>query len=166
MRALLLLWALASAPAAAHSPNVASFALEQTAQGWWLEACFPQIALDRALRGWLGDEAVESLSPTAWREAAVAYLKRTVQIRADGAPVALGAGGIRLGEHETDLRLSLPGLPAGARALEVTITSFSEVGAQYNVLRVERAGAGGPEVLDRRVLSPDDGFSERIALAP
>lgn len=166
MHTLLLCWMALSAPAEAHDPNIATFELTERGHVWWLEASFPQLTVDRALEAWLGEAAVAAMSETERKEAAVAYLKRTTRIEADGVAVPLGAGGIRLDGHQTDLRLSLPSLPEDARALSVTLGCFTETGRQYNVLRVSREGPEGPEILDRRVLGPDYGFTEHVTLEP
>lgn len=141
-------------PAHAHDADIATFVLrpvaagaEGAAKGWVLDVHVAQAALVRA---------VGKPADTDWREAAVAYLRRHIRLTVDGAPVAFGGGGIRVGAHQTDARL-LYALPDGA-TVDVTIDAFADDGHQSNVLKLRGAT---PRTI---VLGEDTAYTARLTL--
>lgn len=124
----------------AHSPTIATFTLTE-------EAGVPALRLEAAQAAF--DAAV---GESASKEAIVAYVKQSVRIEADGQPLALGPGGLRLGDHVSALFLTLPALEAGAE-LELKLMTFAENPAQTNLLRVDGS---------RWVLTPDNGFTATV----
>lgn len=162
---ILLLALLAASPAArAHGGHTAAFELQELPSGWIISAHFPRSTADRALEERLGLVVLDNLDPVAYREAVVAYFRDTVRVSADGGPLQpWGAGGIRLGDHQTDLRLSLPELPAAVETVEVELAAFTEDASQVQVLRVLRAGRGQ---VARAVLTAADGYRARLEVDP
>lgn len=151
------------APARAHSPDLAAWELEELDGGWVLSMHLPQVAVQRALEERLGIEVVAGLGEVALKEAVVAYVKATVRLETtEGAPLPLGGGGIRLGAHQTDLRLSVAPPPPTAEALQVELRAFTEDGHHAHVLRVRRGGVERA----REVLDADDDWTARVPLAP
>lgn len=143
------------APAHAHDADIATFVLrpvaagaEAAAKGWVLDVHVAQAALVRALG--------EPTDPKPWREAAVAYLREHIRLTVDGAPVAFGGGGIRVGAHQTDARL-LYALPDGA-TVDLTIDAFADDGHQRNVLKLRGAV---PRTI---VLGEDTAYTARLTL--
>lgn len=144
------------APTHAHDADIATFILRpvaaspdgaEPAKGWVLDVHVAQAALVRA---------VGKPADTDWREAAVAYLRRHIRLTLDGAPVAFGGGGIRVGAHQTDARL-LYALPDGA-TVDVTIDAFTDDGHQSNVLKLRGAT---PRTI---VLGEDTAYTARLTL--
>lgn len=164
MGALLLALILWASPARAHNANIATFDLIERPAGWVLEATFPRVTVDRALRAWLGDAAVEALAEPDYEAAVVRYLKATLQVQADGAPLRLGAGLIRLGDDETTVRLALRDVPADPAVFDVVVRALTEQGGQYNVLRVRALGPAGEEVRYNGVLHAEQGYAQRVEL--
>ena len=72
MGALLLALILWASPARAHNANIATFDLIERPAGWVLEATFPRVTVDRALRAWLGDAAIEALAEPDYEAALTA----------------------------------------------------------------------------------------------
>lgn len=156
---LALLWA---PPAHAHDRDIATFVLAPVAargdgvkaRGWTLEVHVARHALDAAL----ADGPSAAADPKGWRERAVAYVKAHVRLSHGDEPLTLGAGGIRVGGHQTDLRFLIDGLPAAGGALQITIDAFAEDGQQSNVLKLR---SSHPHTV---VLNADEGFSARVTL--
>jgi len=102
--------------AAAHDRDVATFVISPVTtkatadrpavKGWMMEMHVPTAALHTALVTELGKAPVEALSKKAYKERAVDYLWRHIEMKTD-TPVTLGGGGIKLGPHQTDLRFTL-----------------------------------------------------------
>lgn len=155
--ALVLTFFALLAPAHAHDPDIATFVLRpvaaapdgaEAAKGWVLDVHVAQAALVRAVG--------QPSDPKRWREAAVAYLRRHIRLTVDGAPIAFGGGGIKVGGHQTDARL-LYALPDGA-TVDVTIDAFTDDGHQSNVLKLRGAA---PRTI---VLGDDAGYTARLTL--
>ncbi len=157
-----LLLALLASPAGAHDREIATFALQPVAakadgveaRGWVLEVHVARAALDAVL----ADGPAEAVDPKGWRARAVAYIKRHVRLLRGETSLNLGAGGIRVGGHQTDLRFLLPELPAAGGRLKVRIDAFSEDGHQSNVLKLR---GSTPRTV---VLTAENDFSVEIEL--
>lgn len=147
----------------AHDRNITTFVLQPVAakadgvdaRGWVLEVHVARAALDAAL----ADGPAEAADPKGWRTRAVAYVKQHVRLVRDEKPLTLGAGGIRVGGHQTDLRFLVPALPAKGARLKVRIDAFAEDGHQNNVLKLRGAT---PRTV---VLTAEDDFSAEVELS-
>lgn len=164
MRWLLALASLlvASGPASAHDRDIATFVLTPVAaradgvkaRGWTLDVHVARHALDDVL----ADGPPEAADPAGWRARAVAYLKAHVRLTHAGAPLTLGAGGIRVGGHQTDLRFMVEGLPPAGGEVALRIDAFAEDGHQSNVVKLRHKT---PSTV---VLGPEADFTATVTL--
>lgn len=70
-----------------------------------------------------------------------------------GACRPLGAGGIKLGDHQTDLKLMVPGLQEGLTDLKVTNTCLSENDGHQSLFYMKKNG-----LTDKAIMSHHSGF--------
>lgn len=162
--ALTLALALQPTRTEAHNPQVATFVLRQEAAGWWVQVHAPQIAFEASLRAEAPDRDLRTLGIPGLKAAIVRYAKAHLSLVAlpSAQEVGVDSAGIRLGHHETRLRLLLEPLPAGTTALRVRIDAFTEDGAQSNVVRTLPLQGKGRSV----VLGDGNGYQAEIALPP
>jgi hypothetical protein len=131
----LLTAALTSGLAAAHDADVATLALQPTDAGWVLDVHFPLEAAERGL-GRPGDDGTWDLGDKA---NLVQHIRETVKLEADGAPLHLGLGGVKLGGHQSTVRLGIEGAPEAWTTLAIDAPMFSDNPHQHNIVRVMRA---------------------------
>lgn len=161
---LALVWCLwllgGGAPVWAHDPNLATFELKQGAAGWMLEGSFMFARAQATLQAEDPDLDWATLERGEIERRLMDHLRVTVEIWADGVGVPLGAGGIRLGDHQTNVRFPLPSLVEAPRLLVVGIHSFADNPAQTQVLRIHHDGRR-----HTRVLRVEEDFTARVDLA-
>ena len=148
------------APAQAHDPNVATFELEEGAAGWVLEGSFMFSRAQATLEAEDPDLDWAAVDRVEIERRLMDHLRVTVEIWADGVGVPLGAGGIRLGDHQTTVRFPLPALGDGPSTLTVGLHSFADNPEQTQVLRIYHDGRR-----HTRVLRAEEDFTTRVDLA-
>ena len=99
---------------------------------------FPEQKLNETLQNYYGDSlSIDSLSEIQRKELVVDYVKRKIQITInDSVEVNIGAGGIRLGDHVSDLILVLDGYVPDWSSLECRIGFFEESETQTNLFKM------------------------------
>ena len=86
------------------------------------------------------------------------HLRRTLRLTADGAPLAVGDIGLRLGDHQSDARFAVE-LPEGARDLTLTADVLDGVEDHQTLVRIHQSTG-----TTRGVLSDVDGHTASVAL--
>lgn len=139
--------------AIAHDSSVATLQLIHLANDKWLfEMKTPLYGLDQALRRELDESAGESagLLPGSreYKERLVAYVKQGFEVTAT-APSGetdevglvevqpqLGAGRLKLNDHQSVLMFEIQDMPNAVEALEMRFGYMSHNMAQHNILRL------------------------------
>lgn len=136
--------------AEAHDPNLATFSISHRNGVWLLEMSCAQAGLNNAL---VADspELVKLLSTDKdYKEAVVAYLKRTILIQANViAEVKLGQGGIKIGNHQSDVKFVLEGIPDDLKELKIQLLTMTENPQHVSLLKVYVDGDSQRYLLDR-----------------
>ncbi|MDB2606869.1 hypothetical protein N9Y48_03715 [Zobellia sp.] len=108
----------------AHNPLSAVYRLESNDNKGVLNVYLTQAAVDKALVDIHGSSVIDSISIQGYKELIVAYVKSNFKLSINDIPIELKKGGIRYGNHETDLTFITTTLPKEINHLEVEITAF------------------------------------------
>ncbi len=143
-----------TAPAWAHNADIATFVVQRQGPAWTLHVSFATAGLRRALPVQRGPAG-----PKAAQQAAVRLVRQGVALVADGTPLTLGAGGVRLGAHQSDLFFELRGAPERITSLLGSRVDVAHRAAnQHNVLRLLREPPDTPR-LEQWVLARRNRFT-------
>lgn len=149
-------------PVFAHNPQLATFALHDASEPCWIEAATAQVAIEAALRAQDPTIDLRALGLRGIEARTLAYFKAHIRLTALPSGVELmpsAGGGVRLGGHETRVRVVFAPAPAGTYALSVRIDALGEDGEQTNLLRLDPPRAGRAQVL----LSEAGGYTQIVA---
>lgn len=160
MRILLLALGLllASAHAIAHNPLSARYHLVGGSPAAVLTIGLSTAGLRHALSDDYGPDAVDAMSAAEYRQAAVDYVRERFALQVGGEPVALAGGGIRAGNHQTDMKFVVPAALDESTELEVHVSAFSATPEHQTIFSYELGGLEG-----RAILSADNGYSAKIS---
>lgn len=147
---LLLAAAMVSGLAAAHDPDITTLALHPTDTGWVLDVHFPLEAAERGL-GRPGDDGTWDDQDKA---RLVQHIRERVSLEADGHPLRLGVAGVKLGGHQSTVRLGVEGAPSAWSTLTASVPVFADNPHQHNVVRVQQADG----TRDHLVAKASNGF--------
>ena len=140
--------------ASAHDANLTTFHVRQEPPVWWLEVMFPAVSSEMELQRQEPGRDLATVSDDAYKRRVIAHVKDTVHLSANGRPLTLGSGGIKLGGHQSTIKLMLEGMPADLTRLEAEVSTFSGNTGQHNLVRLIRG-----ERRDRVILNHRNGFS-------
>lgn len=145
----------------AHNPLSAKYRFEAGEPSSLLTIQLSQRGVDHALIKKYSQEYLDSLNPQAFEELIVKYVKTNFYLAIDGKRLELGAGGIRYGSHQTDLKFVMPAVSGNARKLKIGISAFAENGHHQSIFSYDYYGKEG-----YLILSQQNGFAESLDLVP
>ena len=109
---LLVLWALmlATVSVKAHNPNTTSVVISPVNGVYSVHYVISQEGANYALAEYYTGQDLQSISSDEYKEKYIDYLKKHFQLKIDGKLIPIGSGGIKLGNHQTDIRFFAPEL--------------------------------------------------------
>lgn len=152
LRYLLFISIIVAGAAKAHNPLVSTFTISQLNGIWTLDIALAQSGAHEALKKKYPEKDLDNLLLTdhiAYKQLVIAYIKETCVIKVNGKLVVLGAGGIKIGDHETSVRLMLEKMPEAIEKMELSIRSFNENEGQQNVVAIIQDGHKRKHVLNK-----------------
>lgn len=132
---------------AAHNPLSARYHFEAGSLASELTINLSQDGLNKALLEHHERQILEELSRQSFKELIVAYVKDNINLSINGRSLKLGAGGIKLGDHQTDLRFVLPAFRESIDEIDVNISAFRENDQHQTVFSYEVEGKTGHVIL-------------------
>ncbi len=140
-----------------HNPQLATFFIRNLEGVWVIEGSFPQHGLHEALREAYENIQIDSLGPPEYKNLLIDYIKGHILIETeDNREIVLGEGGLRLGNHQTDVRFVLENLPESPQDLKVKIGCLQENDHHTNILRVPALGN------EQFILNEDNSFTAEL----
>ncbi|WP_405610588.1 hypothetical protein [Polaribacter sp. Asnod1-A03] len=143
----------------AHNPLSAKYYLEATPSGSLLTINLSQSGINHLMTQKFSEEYFENIDEKAWKELIVNYIKEHFTLNVDGVKITLAKGGIRLGDHQTDLKFILPPLPLEPKNIFVHIPAFKENGKHQTIFAYNILGK-----VDKVILSDKNNFKADINL--
>lgn len=162
MRTILFIFTilLFSAGARAHNPLAAKFELDATlGQGAILNIYLSQTGLHQALIKHYAQRDFDSISESDYKELAVRYIKEHIRLKADNTALSIAEGGIKLGNHQTDLKFFIENIPGQFDVLDVEVRCFAENENHHSVFWLI-----GNDFKEKAILSARNGFRATFVL--
>ena len=103
------------------------------AEGGLLNIYLSQVGLHEALVKNFDQTDFSNISQTVYKKMVVQYIKSHIHITADGMPLRIGEGAIKLGNHQTDLRFVINRIPQNIQSLDAKIDIGKENGNHHTV---------------------------------
>ena len=143
--------------ASAHNPNTTAVTFRPENGIWTAHFVISQQGANYALATYYATRDLGEVSIEEYKKLYLDYVKAHCQLIVDGTPVHFGSAGIRLGSHQTDIRLLIEDFPATFHQVELTLNAFEENENQHTVARFQNQAKDF-----RKVLSRKNGFSTRF----
>lgn len=145
---------LATVRVNAHNPNTTSVVISPVNGVYTLHYVISQEGANYALAEFYAGQDLQSFSSDEYKEKYINYLKQHIQLKIDGDLISIGSGGIKLGNHQTDVRFLLPNYPTDYKTVELTLDVFKQNENQNTVVRFLEGKKSF-----RKVLNTKNGFS-------
>jgi hypothetical protein len=140
-----------------HNPLSARYHLEAGAPASLLTINLSQSGINQALLKTHDPQELAGLDQQQLEELIVDYVKRNFSLSVNKQEVALQAGGIKLGSHQTDLKFVLASFPEQVERIDVNIPAFSENDNHQTIFSYSIAGKD-----EHVILSLDNDYQSSI----
>lgn len=120
----------------AHNPLSAMYYLEVKEDINILNISLSQNGLNEALKKHFSNLNLETLSAADYKQKAIGYIKDNFSLIVNGVTIKLLEGGIKLGNHETDLKFIIDLFPKHINTLDVHIDAFKENNQHQSVFSI------------------------------
>ncbi len=155
MKKLILIVALVFAVcnANAHNPETASVYVKPINGIWVMQLSFSQTGVHNALTKSYTDIDWNTISTNEYKTKFISYLKEHLDLDVDGQHIAITSGGIKLGSHQTDVKLLLPDFPNEFKSVTANFDILNENSNQNTVVSFQNG-----EKSVRKILNNKNGF--------
>jgi len=124
----------------AHNPLSASFFLESKENFGILNISVSQTGLHEVIKKKFSEKDVEKLSIDEYKKIVVQYLKENFSLTIDNNNISLLDGGIKLGNHQTDIKFITSELPFQFENILVKIDAFRENNDHQTIFSISLNG--------------------------
>lgn len=124
----------------AHNALLARFDLELVGNKGLLHAQLTQAGVDAAMMKFTDNKIHVNYEDKAYKELIVRYIKEHILIVADGKKLTIGEGGLRLGNHQSDLKFIVDNVPDDIKSLVVRNTAFEENEHHQSIVNISYNG--------------------------
>jgi len=142
----------------AHYPLSAKYYFEASDEISILNIYLSQDGLERAMIAQYSVDEINSLSTAEYKELIVGYVRGNFNLEVDGKAVELLEGGIKLSDHQTDLKFIASPIKRDFVELDIDITAFSENEGHQTIFSYDLFGTS-----DKVILSAKNNFKSSIA---
>lgn len=143
----------------AHNPLSAKYYLEHNDQGTFVNIYLSQDGVNQAMLQQYGRDVLQQQDQTAFKQLIVDHIKNNFELKVDGQVVTLLEGGIKLGNHQTDLKFLLDPLPKEVNQLEISIPAFKENAHHQTIFSYNIYNT-----IDKVILSEQNNFQATVLL--
>ncbi|WP_299385486.1 hypothetical protein [uncultured Lacinutrix sp.] len=141
--------ALSFKTAHAHNPLSAMYYLEVKEGIGILNISLSQAGLQEALKKHYSARKIETLTSIEYKKLAVRYLKEKFYLNINGNKIELLEGGLKLGNHQTDIKFITNALPKKLNTLDVKIEAFKENDHHQTVFSILLNGKTSKVILSK-----------------
>lgn len=141
----------------AHDPQISSLRLNIYEKIAILELTLSQYGIEQALIKKYPDLDLKNIKLKKLEEVIINYLKETIVISANGNPLKISTGIIKLQNHQSDLKFKIENLPKDLHFIDVDAHCFKENNNQTNFLTVIQN-----ELTAKTKLSKENNFKNRF----
>ena len=138
MKKLLFIIALAfiSINASAHNPNTASIVISPINGVWVAQLTISQEGASYVLTSYYADKDLNSIEVAEYKELYIDYLRKKISLIVDNKNIKLSSAGIKLGNHQTDIKFLLPDFPKNYKIVQLNLPIFTENKQQHTVVKI------------------------------
>lgn len=104
---LLVLFILFQSLVFAHNPQQSTLKLILSEENNFLNISLSQYGIEEALKKKYPNLELTTIEPNVFKELLIRYLKENIKISVDEEPLKIGSGVIKLGSHQTELKLKI-----------------------------------------------------------
>lgn len=123
------------ANANAHNPNTASVVISPVKGIWMVQYTISQQGANYALNKHFKNTDLHNLSLKKYKELYIKYIKEHTSLWVDEQKTELASGGIRLGNHQTDMKFLIPNFPKNYEKVKLQLNIFDENDNQNTVVK-------------------------------
>ncbi len=142
---------------AAHNSKITTCNLSLFEGTWVMQLSFAQASLDAAMEKNFPREAYSELPEYEIKQWIVDYVRSRIIISIDAERLELGAGGILLGSHQTDLKFTIPDLPLFPDEMTIRVPICENSNNHTNLLRIYQG-----DQMSKFFLSADNDFEVKV----
>jgi hypothetical protein len=143
----------------AHNPLSAKYYLEHNEKGTFLSVYLSQTGVDKALNKKYGQETIRQKTALEYKELLVQYIKSNFNLNIDNQKIELLDGGIKLGNHQTDLKFILSPFAKDIETININISAFQENEKHQTIFSYNLYG-----LVDKAILSHKNDYTATIIL--
>ncbi len=143
----------------AHNPLSARYYLHAGEQASILNISLSQAGVNQALLKKYGQDELHQMEQKEFKEVIIAYLKEHFYLAINQQEIKLEEGGIKLGNHQTDLKFVLPPLPKEVVEIAVRIPAFQENDQHQTIFSYNLFGE-----VDKLILGTKNDYQARVKL--
>lgn len=133
---ILIALAFAFINAKAHNPNATSVVISSIKGVWVVQFTISQQGANVALHQFYKNKNLANISVEEYKKLYVKYIKEHCTLTIDGKKIPLASGGIKLGNHQTDIKFLLPNFPEKYQNFELKLNVFEENKEQNIVVKL------------------------------
>lgn len=120
----------------AHDINTASVVLTKQKEFWVVHISFARFAANFSIAEY-SKISIDDLEDDVFKKQLVSYVKSHFNLSVDDKSISMGSGGVKLGNHQTDLRFIIPAFPKKYKTIKISIPLFKENKNQHTVVRLK-----------------------------
>jgi len=124
-----------------------------------LSVYLSQTGVSQALEKKYGQEMIQQQTPLEYKELLVDYIKNNFDLNIDGQKIELLDGGIKLGNHQTDLKFILTPFAKEVETIKINIPAFQENEKHQTIFSYNLYG-----LVDKAILSYKNDYTATITL--
>lgn len=143
----------------AHNPLSAKYYLEHNEKGTFLSIYLSQTGVDKAFNKKYGQEIIQQKTALEYKELLVQYIKSNFNLKIDNQKIELLDGGIKLGNHQTDLKFILSPFAKDIETININISAFQENEKHQTIFSYNLYG-----LVDKAILSHKNDYTATIIL--
>jgi len=133
-----------------HNPLSAKYHLEAGEKVSLLTINLSQDGVNQAMLKNYSEQQLAAMTENSFKELIVNYIKSNFNMTFDNQKIPLGQGGVKLGNHQTDLKFVLPATPHNIEKINIEITAFEENGNHQTIFSYKTKMTSGYEILSTK----------------
>ena len=134
----------------AHNPLSAVYKLENISNGSVLKVNLTQGSINKTLKDIYDPDFLAKITQKEYKELVVRYVKENFNLKINDKQITLSKGGIRLGNHQTDLSFITSFISEEIKTIDLEITSFKNNQGHHNMFFYKRNGESEKIVLSQK----------------
>lgn len=134
----------------AHNPNTTAVVFTPENGVWMINITISQQGANQALANYYQNIDFSKISSKEYKKLYIDYLQRNIDLNIDGKLIKTAAGVIKLGNHQTNVKLTLPDFPVSFQKLSLMFAIFKENKGQNTIVRFKYDNTSIRKILNHK----------------